>query len=180
MTDFIIATERLVLRRWLQSDIKPFAEMNKDADVMKYFPKTLTDKETSEMVQRINLQFDENNFSLYAVESKLTRQFIGFTGFAIPTFESFFTPCIEIGRRYKKETWRQGFATEAASACLQYGFKTLHFEKVVSFTSAININSEKVMIKIGMTIAGEFNHPRIEISSPLCKHVLYEIYNTGK
>jgi len=64
---------------------------------MKYFPKTLTDKETFEMVQRINLHFDKHNYGLFVVESKLTRQFISFTGFAIPTFDAFFTPCLEIG-----------------------------------------------------------------------------------
>jgi [ribosomal protein S5]-alanine N-acetyltransferase len=77
--------------------------MNKDIEVMKYFPKVLTDSETAAMVQRINL--------------KLTKEFIGFTGFSILTFETFFTPCIEISWRYKKEVWGRGFATEAAIAC---------------------------------------------------------------
>lgn len=176
----MIYTERLGLRRWIESDIKPFTEMNKDVDVMKYFPKTLTDTETFEMVQRINVHFDKNNFGLFAVENKPTRQFIGFTGFAVPTFDSFFTPCIEIGWRYKKEVWGQGFATEAANACLKYGFDTLQFGKVVSFTSAINLNSEKVMKKIGMTRVGAFDHPKIEVTNILCKHVLYESKNIKK
>lgn len=156
MNNYIISTERLGLRRWIESDIIPFMQMNKDAEVMKYFPKTLTDEESFELVQRINLLFDKNSFGLFAVESKLTKQFIGFTGFSIPTFDAFFTPCIEIGWRYKKEAWGQGFATEAAKACLKYGFDTLQFDKVVSFTSAINLNSIKVMQKIGMTKAEEF------------------------
>ncbi|MEJ7676759.1 MAG: GNAT family N-acetyltransferase [Segetibacter sp.] len=175
MSNYIISAERLGLRRWIESDLKPFTAMNKDVQVMKYFPKTLTDKETFEMMQRINLHFDKNGFGLFAVESRLTKQFIGFTGFSIPTFESFFTPCIEIGWRYKKEAWGQGFATEAAKACLKYGFETLQFDKVVSFTSAINLNSEKVMKKIGMTKVGEFDHPKVEVTDILCKHVLYEI-----
>jgi len=180
MSSYIISTERLGLRRWIEPDVKPFAEMNKDADVMKYFPKLLTDRETFEMVQRINLHFDKNNFGLFAVEHKLTKQFIGFTGFNIPAFDTFFTPCVEIGWRYKKETWGQGFATEAANACLKYGFHTLQFDKVVSFTSAINLNSEKVMKKIGMKKTAGFDHPKIEVTNILCKHVLYEIKNTSE
>lgn len=149
--------------------------MNKDAEVMKYFPKTLTEIETFEMIQRINLQFDNNGFGLFAVEHNLTKIFIGFTGFATPTFESFFTPCIEIGWRYKKEVWGHGFATEAAMACLFYGFNTLKLEKIISFTSSINIKSENVMKRIGMRHIADFNHPKIERISILCRHVLYEI-----
>lgn len=179
MSSYIISTKRPGLRKWIEADLKPFAEMNKDVEVMKYFPKILTDKETFEMVQRINLHFDKNNFGLFAVEHKLTKQFIGFTGFAVPAFDAFYTPCVEIGWRYKKESWGQGFATEAANACLQYGFYTLQFDKVVSFTPAINVNSEKVMKKAGMIKTGEFEHPKIEITNILCKHVLYEIKKPG-
>lgn len=177
MSSYILSTKRLGLRRWNETDIKPFTEMNKDAEVMKYFPNILTDRETIEMMQRINLHFEKNNFGLFAVEDKITNQFIGFTGFNIPAFDMFFTPCVEIGWRYKKEVWGQGFATEAAKACLQYGFQTLGFEKVLSFTSVINTPSEKVMKKIGMRKSREFNHPRIDVTNILCRHVLYEIKN---
>ncbi|MEP6949485.1 MAG: GNAT family N-acetyltransferase [Ginsengibacter sp.] len=177
MSSYIISTERLGLRRWIEEDVAPFTEMNKDVEVMKYFPKVLSDQETFEMVQRINLHYDRNNFGLFAVEDKLTKEFLGITGFAVPSFEAFFTPCVEIGWRFKKEVWGQGFATEAASACLKYGFDTLGFDKVFSFTSRINSKSEEVMKKIGMIKAGEFEHPKIEVTNILCKHVLYEINN---
>jgi len=90
MSDYILTTERLGLRRWLNSDIQPFAEMNKDVDVMRFFPKSLTDTETLEMVQRIKLHFDENGFGLFAVENKLTKKFIGFTGFAHGVLPKYF------------------------------------------------------------------------------------------
>lgn len=173
----IIVTERLYLRQWIDADITPFAQMNSDSDVMKYFPKKLSESETKEMINRINLSFDKNNFGLFAVENKSTGEFIGFTGFSIPQFEAFFTPCIEIGWRYKKESWGQGFATEAAISCIVYGFKTLRFGKIVSFTSAINKKSISVMEKIGMKYVADFNHPKIEETNCLCRHLLYEITN---
>src|SRR3954467_15489222 len=110
MNTYIISTPRLGLRRWIHSDIDPFTAMNKDAEVMRYYPGTLTDKETLEMVNRINTHFDKHKFGLFAVENKLTNQFIGYTGFAVPSFESFFTPCIEIGWRFQRAAWGQGFA----------------------------------------------------------------------
>ena len=178
MNSYIISTPRLGLRRWIDSDIDPFTAMNKDAEVMRYYPNTLMDKETLAMVNRINAHFDKNKFGLLAVENKSTKQFIGYTGFAVPSFKSFFTPCIEIGWRFQQAAWRQGFATEAAKACLQYGFGIFGFDKVVSFTSTINLRSENVMKRIGMIKTGEFDHPNIDPRTILCKHVLYEITNS--
>ena len=175
MNPFIIATERLILRKWKESDVRPFAEMNADPEVMRYFPNTFSEVETRSMVQRIQSLFDRKGYGLFAVEHKATGQFIGFTGLSIPTFESFFTPCVEIGWRYKKEAWGKGYATEAASACLTYGFETLQLQKIVSFTSPLNVNSEKLMRRIGMKYSGDFDHPLIPKDHRLCRHVLYEI-----
>jgi RimJ/RimL family protein N-acetyltransferase len=68
MSSYIITTSRLGLRRWRDSDIKPFSEMNCDPDVMKFFPKMLSEEESVEMIQRINQHFEKNNFSLFAVD----------------------------------------------------------------------------------------------------------------
>ena len=175
MNSCIISTERLCLRKWIDSDNEPFIKMNSDPEVMEYFPQSSTRAETLAMINRINLAFDKNDFGLWAVENKITKEFLGFTGFMIPQFESFFTPCVEIGWRFKKESWGQGFATEAAKACLDYGFNKLGFNKIVSFTSSLNLKSEKVMQRIGMRYVADFYHPKIEKENKLCRHVLYEI-----
>jgi ribosomal-protein-alanine N-acetyltransferase len=180
MSQFIFSTERLNLRRWIDSDNLPCVEMNKDREVMKFFPKTQTADETLAMIKRINARFEENGFGFYVVEEKSTKDFLGFTGFGIPAFESFFTPCVEIGWRFKKDAWGRGYATEAAAGCLRYGFETLQFDKIVSFTSVLNTNSEKVMQRIGMIRVGEFNHPLIESANILCRHVVYELVNSKK
>ena len=147
---------------------------------MEYFPTALTDEETITMINRICLHFEKNDFGLYAIDKLATKEFIGYTGFMIPSFEGFFTPCIEIGWRLKKVEWNKGYATEAAKACLQYCFETLEFNKVYSFTSTINIRSEKVMQKIGMIKEGEFDHPKIALNNKLCRHVLYAIEKINK
>jgi RimJ/RimL family protein N-acetyltransferase len=175
MNSYIISTKRLGLRKWKDSDILPFAEMNADPEVMKYFPNIFSEAETRSMVKRIQSHFGRNGFGLFAVEIKATGEFIGFTGFSIPGFESFFTPCVEIGWRYKKEFWGRGYATEAARACLTYGFETLQLKRIVSFTSPLNVNSERLMKRIGMNYAGDFDHPLIRKDHVLCRHVLYEI-----
>lgn len=174
-SSFILSTDRLGLRRWVARDIEPFIRMNGDPAVMQHFPRAYTREESIAMVGRIEAFFDEYGYSLYALELRSTGEFIGFTGFAQPSFDSWFTPCIEIGWRLRQEYWGQGFATEAARACLEHGLQTLGLKKVYSFTAILNTRSEKVMLRIGMTRLGEFDHPRIGPGHPLRPHVLYVI-----
>ena len=171
----IITTDRLIIRNWLESDISSLVQMNKDQDVMRYFLSTMSDEESIDLYNRIIAHFNKNGFGLYVVEAKDNNEFLGYTGFMKADFESDFTPCIEIAWKFNKQFWGKGFATEAAKACLEYGFSKLHFEKVHSFTSIHNKKSEAVMRRIGMSKTGEFNHPKVPVDNELRLHVNYVI-----
>jgi RimJ/RimL family protein N-acetyltransferase len=168
-------TERLRFREWRAEDIAPFAAMNADEKVMEFFPSAMTVEETENMIKRFNDHFALHGFGLYAVETKADNQFIGFIGLAVPRFEMYFTPCVEIGWRLTKESWGNGFATEGAKACLDLGFNELGLSEIYSFTSVHNHRSEKVMQRIGMQKSGEFEHPNLAKEHWLNLHVLYKI-----
>jgi RimJ/RimL family protein N-acetyltransferase len=169
----IIETERLNLHTWTNEDTVPFIEMCADRKVMEFLSEPLTPDEAKTTIRRIKDHFKKHGFGLYALEKKDTKSFIGFTGFMIPNFEHYFTPCIEIGWRIKNDEWKQGYATEAAKACLNFGFKKLGFEKVYSFTSIHNLASQRVMQKIGLHNKGRFYHPLLDPNHFLCEHQLY-------
>jgi RimJ/RimL family protein N-acetyltransferase len=171
----ILETPRLILRQWLASDYDPFINLNSDADVMEFFPSALTADETLAHIGRITGHIDQHGYGLFALERKDNNEFIGFTGLAHPRFESYFTPCVEIGWRLSKLNWGNGFATEAAQACLTYGFTVLALPQIYSFTSLHNKRSQNVMIRIGMKKEGLFDHPLIAADSFLSRHVLYKI-----
>lgn len=170
-----IETPRLLLREWLPADEAPFIALNGDKEVMEFFPRTFTAEETCNHIKRIGSQINDQGYGWFAVERKDTRTFIGFTGLSNPGFESFFTPCTEIGWRLSKEHWGKGFATEAAKACLHFGFVQLGLDTIYSFTALPNTRSENVMKKIGMQKAGTFLHPKLEQGHFLQEHVLYKI-----
>lgn len=172
---YTIKTNRLRLRNWIDSDIPEFVEMNSDPKVMEYFPRMLSEEETIAMVDRINQQIAETGFGFWALEVKETNEFAGFVGLSIPRFEADFTPCVEIGWRLAYKYWGNGYAEEAAKACLDYGFNKLGLKEIVSFTSVLNTRSMNVMKKIGMHYIKEFEHPNVEIDHILRKHVLYSI-----
>ena len=174
---YLIQTNRLGLRRWSGADFGPFCAMNRNAAVMAFYPNLLSEEETAQLMLRIEQHFAGHGYCLYAVEVLATGEFIGYTGFMYTTFEAPFTPCVEIGWRLAQSAWHQGYATEAASACLDYAFAKLSFMDVYSFTSVLNRASERVMQKIGMTKLGEFDHPKLPFGDRLRRHVLYRIKN---
>lgn len=172
-----LQTERLILRRWKESDQAPFAELNADPVVMKHFPKMLTSDETQALIAKIESFFDRESFGLWAVELKSNHTFIGFVGLWRPTFDAHFTPCVEIGWRLAKEFWGQGYAPEAAQLALQEGFSRIGLDEIVAMTALANKNSMRVMEKIGMTFdpSDNFMHPSLEDGHHLKEHVLYRI-----
>lgn len=174
MSTIFVETQRLILRQWKQSDEGPYIKLNSDPEVMEYFPSVQTRPETLIQIKRISDFIDQNGYGFFAVERKDNHQFIGFTGISEARFEAYFTPCIEIGWRLSKENWGQGFAIEAALACLYFGFNTLNFKEIYSFTSTRNNRSEKVMQRIGMNRIGEFEHPLIADGHWLKKHLVYK------
>lgn len=176
--DSIITTSRLNIRNWREDDISSLIQMNQDEEVMKYFPSIMSEEASLHFFKRVQQHFTKNGFGLFVIEDVTSREFLGFTGFMIAEFESSFTPCVEIGWRFRKQFWGRGYATEAAKACLDYGFTKLKFEKVFSFTSIHNKKSEAVMQRIGMHKTGEFKHPKIAEDHRLCLHVNYIIHKS--
>lgn len=171
-----LRTDRLLLRGWREGDRAPFAALNADPEVMRHFPARLTRDESDAMIDRIQAGFAERGFDLWALEIIGTGQFIGFTGLAEPRFQAHFTPAVEIGWRLSRPSWGHGYASEAARRVLGFAFNDLGLREVVSFTSAVNVRSQAVMRRIGMTHdpADDFEHPLVE-DGPLRPHVLFRM-----
>lgn len=81
-------TSRLRFRDWDEADLEPFRRMNADEQVMKFFPRTLSEEETDTFYHSIMAEFKQYGFGLYAVEAKESGEFIGFIGFRRATFEA--------------------------------------------------------------------------------------------
>lgn len=172
-------TPRLALRVWQHRHRAPFAAMNADAEVMRFFPAPLSAEQTNAGIDIWCQQFAENGWSNWAVELLATREFIGFIGLSVPRRQLPFSPCVEIGWRLKRAAWRQGYATEGAKACLRVGFEQLGLDEIVSFTTLGNLPSIAVMKRIGMHRAqADFEHPAVPEGNPLRRHCLYKIRRT--
>lgn len=170
----VIETPRLRLRDWTENDLTAFTRLNADPRVMEYFLHPLDERQSRELYLGIRAEIDRKGYGGWVVERKEDGRFLGFTGFHEVSFEAFFTPAVEIAWRLCYEAWGHGYAPEAASACLAYGREVLGFREVCAFTALANRRSQRVMQKIGMKIAGEFDHPQVPVGHPLLRHVLYK------
>lgn len=171
----ILATERLRLRPWRESDLAPFAAMNADPRVMDNLLRPLTRAESDAMAGRANEWIAQRGWSLWAVEVVAEERFIGFAGLAVPAWQAHFTPCVEVGWRLAREAWGHGYATEAARAAIGHGLGAARLAQIVSFTALVNTRSIAVMERLGMRRDGEFDHPLVAEGHRLRRHVLYRI-----
>jgi RimJ/RimL family protein N-acetyltransferase len=172
-----LATARLVLRQWRDSDLAPFAALNADPEVMQYMPRCLERSESEALVGRYRERIAERGWDLWALERRDDGGFVGALGLAVATFPAPFTPCVEIAWRLARAQWGQGLATEAAGAVLRFGFQTLALEEVLAFTVPENRRSRAVMARLGMhrDPGEDFEHPRLPPGHPLRHHVLYRL-----
>lgn len=169
------STDRLHLRQWRASDRVPFAELNADPRVMRFFPSPLTREQSDGMADRCESLIRERGWGFWAVELKTDGRFIGFVGLHSCAAPLPFAPCTEVAWRLAFDCWGRGFATEAAREALRVGFDVLGFEELVSFTVVANQRSRAVMERLGMAESGLFEHPSVAVGSPLRQHCLYRL-----
>ncbi len=172
---FELHTRRCVLRQWKPADFAPWAEMNADPEVRRYFPSVATEEQARGEAERCRDAIGQRGWGMWALEVPGALPFAGFVGLAVPHYDAPWVPAVEIGWRLPRVAWGQGLATEAAQAALDFGFSRLRLAQIVSITVPANAPSRRVMERLGMVRdeAGDFDHPRIEAGHPLRRHVLY-------
>ena len=168
-----LRTERLLMRRWRESDREPFAALNGDAQTLKYFPSTLDRAASDALIDRIEAGFDQRGYGLWALEVAASGQFIGFTGLnpmpdGVPGAGG-----VEVGWRLARPAWHHGYATEAARAALTVAFGGAGLNEIWSMTAVLNEPSQAVMRRLGLAEVARFDHPRVPEGSPIRPHVTY-------
>lgn len=177
-------TERLLMRGFTGADREPFAALNADPVVMEHFQSTMTREATDGFVDRIDACWADRGWGLWAIEVLPCSEapdgvpFIGYVGMW-PAEHIPGHPTAEVGWRLAHEHWGRGYAPEAAVETLRYAFDEIGLPEMVSFTSVDNLNSRRVMEKIGLrhNPDRDFAHPNVDpVAHPhLVAHVFYEM-----
>lgn len=176
---FRLETERLILRDWRVGDpaeIDAMHVLGTDPKVMETLGPLMTREETAGLIERLGAVMERQGRTFWALERKADGRLIGFTGMIrsqVPVIED----KLEIGWRLAFDAWGQGYATEAARACIADAARTDPGEPIYAITSVTNVRSRAVMERIGMVRVPDmdFDHPRIPAGAPLAPHVTYRL-----
>jgi RimJ/RimL family protein N-acetyltransferase len=176
-----IETPRLTLRGWQDADVESWVRMNAHPRVTEFLGQSFTREAAASRAALIRAELERNGYGWWVAEIKDGRRFAGAIVLREVPFEARFTPAREIGWRLAFEHWGHGYATEAAAAALDFAFRCLGWREVVAFTAAVNLRSQRVMERLGMTRdpADDFEHPAFAPGHRLCHHLLYRARSPG-
>ena len=140
----MIETERLLLRPLRVSDVDVFVELHADSQVNR-FVGSYSRQQALERLTAIEQQWTVRGHGLCAIELKSSGEFIGRSG--LQYWEQFDE--VELGWTLRAAHWGHGYATEAAQACLAWGFATLDDDYFTALVRPGNDASVRVAEGLG-------------------------------
>ncbi|MEV6492176.1 GNAT family N-acetyltransferase [Actinoplanes sp. NPDC051633] len=145
-----VTTERLRLRPFRAEDLPAHrAAVDDDPEVTWAHVRIPLADSLRRWADRLD-EWERSDFGMWIVEVAATGQVIGHAG--IQRLEG--TDDVELAYYLGRMAWGQGYATEAALACLTYGFETIRLPRIVATVRTENAASRHVLEKLG------FRHER--------------------
>ncbi|MHB8964140.1 MAG: GNAT family N-acetyltransferase [Saccharofermentanales bacterium] len=154
MAEIILETPRLILREMTQLDMPDLSAILQDEQTMHAYEGAFNDAETQEWLNRNFKRYQEDGVGLWAVILKDNGAMIGQAGITMQDVEGERVP--EVGYLFNRSYWGNGYATEAAVACKEYGFAVLGYSEIFTIVRDTNIPSLNVAIRNGMLIRKRF------------------------
>ena len=155
----VLETPRLLLREYTPEDAADVLRLNSDAEIMRFAGKKPTESlgEALAQIAVFRQEYAQNGYGRWAVILKTTGEHVGYCGLKYRKAEADprrdFT---DIGYRFERAHWKSGFATEAARACLEFGFENLHLQRLVGCAPVENKQSIRVLERIGLKFYSNF------------------------
>jgi RimJ/RimL family protein N-acetyltransferase len=147
----IFETNRLILRTWTLEDADDAFKIWGDGEVMRFVDKPFESVEVARRALGNAIAAQQKyGFCLWAAVEKSSKKVVGCCGFH--PYEC--GAALELAYHFMPSSWGRGYATEAAAACVEYGFEQLNTAKIVAFTHPDNADSSRVLEKIGMIYKG--------------------------
>jgi RimJ/RimL family protein N-acetyltransferase len=144
----VLTTERLVLRTFRPDDLPEYAALNAQPEVVRHLGGVpIARQHSDDIAAWANDVYGRDRMGLLAVERRSDGRFLGMCGLHR---QSSVPDDVEVAWRLAVEHWGNGYATEAATAWLDYGFGELGLTEVISMTVADNVRSLAVMRRLGM------------------------------
>jgi RimJ/RimL family protein N-acetyltransferase len=150
----LFETERLLIRPYTPDDAEEAFEIYNDPEVAHFIGGVVEESiETQRAsLERINRRYEEagGGFGYWAIVEKTGGRIVGTVILQpLPGW-----PEVEVGWHLARRAWGNGYATEAARGCLDYGFGTLGLTRIVAVVDPLNTRSLAVARRLGMKHEG--------------------------
>ncbi len=143
----LIETSRLYLRESTSDDAALAYRLNLNPEVIRYTgdPPFISEEEARSFLSAYDA-FRKYGMGRWYAFRKVDNGFVGWCGLKFHPEDGE----VDLGYRLLEEEWGKGYATEAALACLEYGFESLDLNSIIAMADIRNPASIRVMEKIGM------------------------------
>jgi len=149
----VVHTPRLTLRGFRSDDVERLHGILSNREVLRYMPSQ--EPWSLQAVERwVNSQrehWHKHRFGWFALEHRRECRLIGWCGLRLLEH----TEEVEILYLLDEVVWRQGLATEAASRCVEDGFRQHGLDVIIGLTYAENVASRRVLEKAGLLFSNE-------------------------
>ncbi len=140
----LIEAEGLLLRALVMDDLDEFAVLHSDPEVVR-FVRALDRGQAEERLRANEQEWAERGHGMLAVLDRSSGHLLGRVGLKYwPQFQE-----IEAGWLLRRDAWGHGYATEAARACLEWGFATLPVPYITAMIQPANTRSLQVAERLG-------------------------------
>ncbi|WP_339347867.1 GNAT family N-acetyltransferase [uncultured Sphingomonas sp.] len=172
----MIETPRLLLRWPEPADRAPLHAMWADPAVMAQLG-PVKDTAASDATIARHAAYRADGLGFRAVVRRADGRTIGFCGLKPGAPDTPIAGELEIGWMLTTDSWGQGYAHEAAVACIDWAWAQRREPRIVAITASINAGSRRLMQRLGMRHlpAMDFDHPASPEGDPLRASVTYAI-----
>jgi len=151
-------TERLLIREYTSDDFAALHLILADPATMAFWPAPFTMEQVDDWIYNNLDRYEELGFGRWALILKETGDLIGDCGFMRSELDGVMEN--DLGYIIYEPFWHQGYAFEAAQACLRYGFDTLGLTRICANMPTNHAGSERVAQKLGMRKEKEYRNRR--------------------
>jgi len=151
---FELLSDRLILRPHEDLDALFMVSLNSDPEVTRYTSNGPFEElePALTLIHELRRQFRERRMGRFIVLHRATGEPLGWCGLKPIEADPL---AADLGYRFLRRWWGQGFATEAAQACVRYGFEELRLRTLTAEVEEGNERSIRVLEKLGFRPSGK-------------------------
>lgn len=165
-----LETARLILRPPQQSDLDGWAAMMADEEAARHIGGVMPRSTAWRTMAGMTGMWPLLGFGMFSAIEKESGQWVGRLGPWMP--EGW--PGTEVGWGLARAHWGKGYATEGATAVIDWVFDTLGWTEVIHCIDPANVNSAKVAVRLGSGRRG-----RTRLPAPL-DHLEVDVYGQSR